>query len=208
MNVPNERANIPIPNEEQLRDMNAYFATRVVVVLILLISYSSYLFNSEVKFNQFLITTVLFFIPFILDYYPRLNSDENEKFIRRLGIIIPAMAILVPLCLGVYYSSPEWWTNEPVVWLKYFGSLGGVSIVFLTAMDYNNYQRKSNLTELYRHHLKKYTEENKVESVRERVKRVDHDRREGMKTLVLTSDRKGKSKDRERKRKRKRPRGK
>lgn len=177
----------------QIRDMTAYFAVRIMVFLALLCSYL-FTLKSDLTYVQFILTTLLLYLPFLLDYYPRICKDRIEQWVRRLGITVPFLLLSITVIVGIYNAVPEFWMSNPPQCLKIVCICGGVLFVVLSVLDYNNYQRGSKLASTYKLAAIEQIEENKTEEVESRIKRVEQQKKEGLKKVALEKERKGNTK--------------
>lgn len=180
-------------SESQVRDMTAYFAIRAFMNTFLLFGYY-YSIQQDINYIQFFITTLLLFIPFALDYYPRQHEDELEIKLRSLGILIPSVVISVVLIIGILNGEPSFWSRDPYIWLKYACFFAGIIIVILAILDYNNYTRRSKSTQKMKLHASEYIEESKSEAIEERFKRNEINKREGLKKVALQREKNPKGK--------------
>lgn len=180
---------------EKVRDMSMYFAIRTGVTIFLLVGYN-YTIQKDIDYVQFFITTFLLFTPFVLDYYPRQHEDKWEKLLRKLGMLIPSIAIAGVLIIGIFNGESSYWASSTANWLKYTCIGAGLVIVVLAFIDYNNYNRRSKFTQDMKLHATEYIEESKAESTEERIKRNEANKKEGLKKIALESEKKPKKKPR------------
>lgn len=175
------------------RDMTMYFAIRIGVTALLLVGYYVTI-KKEIDYVQFFITTCLLFTPFILDYYPRQHEDKWEMRLRKFGMLIPSLTVLGVIIIGVFNGESSYWASSTEIWLKVVCVGAGMVVVFLAFLDYNNYNRRSQLTQDMKQHATEYIEESKAESAEARLKRNEAIKKEGFKKLIIESEKKRKKK--------------
>lgn len=178
---------------ETVRDMTMYFAIRAGVTIFLLVGYYCAI-KKDLDYVQFFITTFLLFTPFILDYYPRQHEDKWEILLRKLGMLIPSVAIAGVLIIGIFNGEASYWASNTDTWLKVVCMGAGVIVAVLAIIDYNNYSRRSPFTQGMKQHATEYIEESKAESAEERMKRNEANKKEGLKRLALESEKRSKKK--------------
>ncbi|MFK4466859.1 hypothetical protein [Bacillus sp. RC252] len=176
-----------------VRDMSMYFFIRAGVTVLLLFGYY-YAIKKDIDYVQFFITTLLLFTPFILDYYPRQHEDKWEIRLRKLGMLIPSIAIVGVLIIGIVNGEVSYWASNTDTWLKFVCMGAGAIVVILAFIDYNNYNRRSPFTQGMKQHTSEYIEESKAESAEARMKRNEANKKEGLKRLALESEKRSKKK--------------
>ncbi|MDP4564061.1 hypothetical protein ACTHOS_13205 [Bacillus safensis] len=175
------------------RDMTMYFAIRIGVTVLLFAGYY-YTIKKDIDYVQFFIATSLLFAPFALDYYPRQHEDKWEMRLRRFGMLIPSLTVVGVLLIGVFNGDSSYWASSTDIWLKILCVGAGITVVFLAFLDYNNYNRRSQLTQDMKQHATEYIEESKAESAEARLKRNEAIKKEGFKKLIIESEKKRKKK--------------
>lgn len=175
------------------RDMTMYFAMRAVVAFCLFAGYF-YSVKKDIDYVQFFITTLLLFAPFALDYYPRQHDDKAEIMIRKWGMLIPSGAIIGVLLMGLFNGDSNYWASNTAIWLKVICIGAGLLVAIFAAVDYNNYNRRSQFTQNMKQHAVDYIEESNAESAEARFKRNEAIKKEGLKRVVIESGKKRKKK--------------
>lgn len=175
------------------RDMTMYFAMRAVVAFFLFAGYC-YSVKKDIDYVQFFITTLLLFAPFALDYYPRQHDDKAEIILRKWGMLIPSGAIIGVLLLGLFNGDSNYWASNTAIWLKVICIGAGFLVASFAAVDYNNYNRRSQFTQGMKQHAVDYIEESNAESAEARFKRNEAIKKEGLKRVVIESGKKRKKK--------------
>ncbi|MEH7194919.1 hypothetical protein [Bacillus safensis] len=175
------------------RDMSMYFALRAVVAFCLFAGYF-YSVKKEIDYVQFFITTLLLFAPFALDYYPRQHDDKLEIMLRKWGMLIPSGAIVGVLLMGLFNGDLNYWASNTAIWLKVICIGAGFLVAILAYVDYNNYNRRSQFTQIMKQHAVEYIEESNAESAEARFKRNEANKKEGLKRVVIESGKKRKKK--------------
>ncbi|WP_144534023.1 hypothetical protein [Bacillus pumilus] len=175
------------------RDMTMYFAVRIGVTVLLFAGYY-YTIKKDIDYVQFFIATSLLFAPFALDYYPRQHEDKWEMRLRRFGMLIPSLTVGIVLLIGVFNGDLSYWASSTDIWLKILCAGAGITVVILAFLDYNNYNRRSQLTQDMKQHATEYIEESKAESAEARLKRNEAIKKEGFKKLIIESEKKRKKK--------------
>lgn len=171
------------------KDMAAFFGIRAFVSLFLALGYYVSI-KGEIDFIQFFITSFLLFAPFVLDYYPRECETANEMRVRKYGIRIPSFVIAVTIGIGIFNGNNEFWMKNPHIIIKIGACLGALLIVFLTFLDYNDYNRRSELAVKLKKDAASHIEKNKSEEIEKRFKRIEADKKNGLKELAIKSENK------------------
>ncbi|MBK3497410.1 hypothetical protein JFL43_21870 [Viridibacillus sp. YIM B01967] len=169
------------------KDMAAFFAIRACVSFFLALGYYVSI-KGNIDYIQFFLTSFLLFTPFVLDYYPRECETENEMRVRKFGIRIPSVAIAITICIGILNGNIEFWTSNPHILIKICANIGALLIVFLTFLDYNDYNRRSDLAVKLKKDAASHIEQNKSEEVEQRFKRIQADKKNGIKELAIKSE--------------------
>lgn len=167
------------------RDFSAYYFIRWLVILLLCVFYFVSTKNT-ISFNQFFVTSIFLFIPFILDYYPRAVNTEKLERIRKAGMGVPIFVLLTAVIYLISaYNNEELISSPTPLWLKIISYIGCLVIVLLCFLDYNDVTRKSKVATVQKSYMKKHIETEKVETVEATIKRLKEEQKEGWKKVVL-----------------------
>ena len=179
--------NVENGKSEDVRDFRAFFGIRAIVFFFLCLAYY-FVIEDNISYFQLFITSALLFSPFFLEYYPREGLSTKGKYIRKAGMLVPIGVI------GSIFGTLLWAVRDESIILtevpfelKLVCYSGCVLVVFLAALDYNDVKRNGSIAVGLKNNAKEYVEKTTTESIEARMKRLEHEKKEGFRKVALQS---------------------
>lgn len=169
-------------------DITWYFIMKIVIVIFTCGAYIIYI-NSGVVYQQFSITTFLYFIPFILDFAIKEAKTVTIKKQKYLGILVP-LIIFVLFVVGQiiisYYNFIQTININPIITILF--SFLACIFIYFAFLDYQYYTKNEENVLEGRMTLRKLIDEKYRDSYEDMYEDIEKNKKEGIKEVVTKAE--------------------
>lgn len=174
--------------EQREENLSWYFFIKIVITILIGAAYISYI-NSGIKYEQFSITTLLYFIPFILDFAIKEVETISRKYQKVVGIILPIVVFILYILMQIIFSDYNvvLENNIHISITIVFSVLGSLFIYFAFS-DFNYYTKNRENMLKGRMMVRKQVDEKYRDSYENMYEDIERNKREGIKEIVTKSE--------------------
>ncbi|OFM94508.1 hypothetical protein HMPREF2639_03180 [Staphylococcus sp. HMSC078D05] len=171
-----------------------YYGMKIFIVAITCASYIIYNFDNVQAIN-FATTTVLYFLPFSLDFLIRSTDTNKQKYQKKIGIIIPFTITFIFIVYTIAGSSFNWLLAIKInILIKIIFSFLSLIFVKFALDDFNTYTKNREKV-IEQRKLMRFRIDSKFgENMQNRISQAQAQKAKGLKKVASQSNKSKKNK--------------
>lgn len=171
-----------------------YYAMKMFVVGITCAAYIIYNFD-DVQAINFATTTLLYFLPFSLDFLVRSTDTNKEKVQKRLGIIIPSAITFIFIIYVMIGGKYDWLLTMKIsIFIKIIFSFTSLIFVKFAFDDFNNYTKNREKVTKKMKKMRLDINNEFAETMKDRMLEAKSKKTEGLKKVAKQAEKPSKNK--------------